>query len=224
MPGPQAEVLRRGIPDEFPEEDFMRVGAPFSIREQGDAQLIKMLDRLLLFLYSIAIGAASIFAIIASSGGVPVSWLQDLLRSATTVPAAQGTVIGVSIVIFLISLRFFVVSIHRGGSSAPSINQRTEHGDIRISVETVENIALKAASRTRGVKDLKARVRVTESGLEILIRAFIDGEGSIPALSEDMQRTISQQIEEATGIPVAEVSVFIANVTQAPTTFKSRVE
>jgi uncharacterized alkaline shock family protein YloU len=91
-------------------------------------------------------------------------------------------------------------------------------------VETVENLALKAAARTRGVKDLRARVRVAESGLQIMIRAFIDGDGSIPALSEEMQRNVSQSIEDATGIPVSEVSVFIANVTQSPASFKSRVE
>ncbi|TJY44447.1 alkaline shock response membrane anchor protein AmaP [Cohnella pontilimi] len=186
--------------------------------------MIKMLDRLLLFLYSIAIGAASIFAIYAVSGAASVSRLRDWISYLREVPSAQGTVIGISVILFLISLRFFIVSIRRSGSSAPSINQRTDFGDIRISVETVENLTLKAASRTRGVKDLKARVRVAESGLQILIRAFIDGEGAIPVLSEEIQRTVSQQVEEATGIPVAEVSVFIANVTQAPTTFKSRVE
>ncbi len=187
--------------------------------------MIKVLDRLLLFLYSVAIGAASIITIVAASGGFSEKWLKDVVSDFTGESRiVQGSVIIVAIIIMLISLRFFIVSVSRGGSSAPSINQRTEHGDIRISVETVENIALKAASRTRGVKDLKARVRVAESGLEILIRAFVDGEGSIPTLSEEMQRTVSQQIEEATGIPVAEVSVFIANVTQAPTTYKSRVE
>jgi uncharacterized alkaline shock family protein YloU len=197
---------------------------PFSITEQEEAHLIKMLDRLLLFIYSIAVGTASIIAIIAASRSFPASWLHGSVTQLTSIPALQGTVIGIGIVLFLISLRFFVVSIRRAGSSAPSINQRTEHGNIRISVETVENLALKAASRTRGVKDLKARVRVADSGLEIMLRAFIDGEGSIPALSEEMQRTVSQQVEEATGIPVAEVSVFIANVTQAPASFKSRVE
>lgn len=187
--------------------------------------MIRLLDRLLLFLYSIAIGAASVIAVIAACGGFKESFLQDVIADATGgYRALQGSVIGVAIVLFLISLRFFIVSVRRAGASAPSINQRTEHGDIRISVETVENLALKAASRTRGVKDLRARVRVAESGLEILIRAFVDGEGSIPAMSEDMQRSVSQQVEEATGIPVANVSVFIANVTQAPTTFKSRVE
>jgi uncharacterized alkaline shock family protein YloU len=187
--------------------------------------LIKVLDRLLLFLYSVAIGAASVIAIIAASGGFSEKWLNEVVSEFTgDSRVVQGSVIGVAIIVFLISMRFFVLSIRRDGNSAPSINQRTEHGDIRISVETVENLALKAASRTKGVKDLRARVRVSEAGLGILIRAFVDGEGSIPTLSEEMQRTVSQQIEEATGIPVAEVSVFIANVTQAPTTFKSRVE
>ncbi|MBW5446773.1 alkaline shock response membrane anchor protein AmaP [Cohnella sp. CFH 77786] len=187
--------------------------------------MIRMLDRLLLFLYSIAIGAASVIAIVAASGGFSASFLHDFVTEFSGGNRSiQGAVIGAAIVILLVSLRFFIVSVRRGGASTPSINQRTEHGDIRISVETVENLALKAASRTRGVKDLKARVRVTESGLTILIRAFVDGEGSIPALSEEMQRTVSLQIEEATGIPVAEVSVFIANVLGAQATFKSRVE
>ncbi|MFC5532576.1 alkaline shock response membrane anchor protein AmaP [Cohnella yongneupensis] len=187
--------------------------------------MIKLLDRLLLFLYSIAIGAVSVFAIVVASGGLNESGLHDWLDNVTgDSQAVQITVICVAIALLLISVRFFIVSVSRGGNNAPSINQRTDHGDIRISVETVENLALKAASRSRGVKDLKARVRVNESGLEIQIRAFVDGDSSIPALSEEMQRTVSQHIEETTGIPVAEVSVFIANVTQAPQTFKSRVE
>ncbi len=187
--------------------------------------MIKVLDRLLLFIYSVAIGAAAIVAIAAASGGFSSNFLHRFVEEFTGgVRIVQGTVIGVSIVVFLVSLRFFIVSFSRGGSTAPSINQKTELGDIRISVETVENLALKAAARTRGVKDLRARVRVAESGLQILIRAFIDGDGSIPSLSEEMQRNVSQAVEDATGIPVSEVSVFIANVTQAPASFKSRVE
>lgn len=187
--------------------------------------MIKVLDRLLLFLYSLAIGAATIVAIVAACGGFSENWLNEVVSEFTgDSQVVQASVIITATILLLISIRFLIVSVRRDGNSAPSINQRTEHGDIRISVETVENLALKAASRTRGVKDLRARVRVGEAGLEILIRAFVDGEGSIPTLSEEMQRTVSEQIEEATGIPVANVSVFIANVTQAPTTYKSRVE
>jgi len=187
--------------------------------------LIKVLDRLLLLVYSLAIAIASAVAIAAASGGFSEKWLTEVVSDFTgDVRAVQWSVIGVSAALLLISLRFLIVSLSRSGNSAPSINQRTEHGDIRISVETVENLALKAASKTRGVKDLKARVKVSEAGLGIMIRAFVDGDGSIPSMSEEMQRTVAQAIEEATGIPVAEVSVFVANVTQAPATYKSRVE
>jgi len=56
-----------------------------------------------------------------------------------------------------------------------------------------------------------------------MIRAAVDGESSIPELSEEMQRLVKGHVEEITGIPVANVSVFIANLIQAHT-FKSRVE
>jgi len=187
--------------------------------------LIRVLDRLLLFLYSVAIGAAAVVAIIAALGGFSSSFLHQFVDEFTGgARIVQASVIGVAVIVFLVSLRFFFLSFSRGGPAVPSINQKTELGDIRISVETVENLALKAAARTRGVRDLRARVRVAESGLQIMIRAFVDGDGSIPALSEEIQRNVSQHIEDATGIPVSEVSVFIANVTPSSASFKSRVE
>jgi uncharacterized alkaline shock family protein YloU len=126
--------------------------------------------------------------------------------------------------VLLISLRFFYISVRRGRTQSPSIDQRTDFGDIRISLDTVENLALKAAYRTRGVKDLKARVRVSQAGLEIVVRTIVDGETSIPEMTEDMQRAVKAHVEEITGIPVAFVSVFVANIVQSSPSFKSRVE
>lgn len=187
--------------------------------------MFKVWDRLLLFIFSLAIIVASGFAIAVAAGAFTLEWLTEVAHQVTgDYRPLQIATIAVAVVLIVISLRFLVLSVGRLNSAAPTINQRTEHGDIQISIETVENLALKAASRSKGVKDLRARVRVAEAGLHITIRAFVDGEGSIPTLSEDMQRTVSEQIEETTGIPVADVTVFIANVTQAPTTFKSRVE
>jgi uncharacterized alkaline shock family protein YloU len=117
----------------------------------------------------------------------------------------------------------FYISVRRGSSQAPSIKQRTDFGDIQISLETVENLSLKAAGRIRGMKDLKSRIRVTDAGLEIIIRSFVDGESSIPNVSEEVQKAVKSHIEEITGIPVALVSVYVANITQTQS-FRSRVE
>jgi uncharacterized alkaline shock family protein YloU len=126
-------------------------------------------------------------------------------------------------VLLLLSLRFFYISIRRNQTVQHSIDQRTEYGDIQISVDTIENLCLKAASRFRGMQDLKARVRVLESGLDITIRAVVDGESSIPVLTSEVQKGVHDHVEEITGIPVSNVSVYIANVSQSPS-FKSRVE
>jgi uncharacterized alkaline shock family protein YloU len=177
----------------------------------------KILDRFLLFIYSLSIAILSLAVILHLSGVIPSDWIN---KSDDVVFI---TAISVMVVLFLLSLRFFYISIRKERNRIPSIDQRTEFGDIQISVETIENLCLKAASKVRGVRDLKSRIKVDQAGIDIEIRAVVDGEYSIPALSSDIQKQVHDYLQETTGIPVANVSVFIANVSQAPS-FKSRVE
>jgi uncharacterized alkaline shock family protein YloU len=177
----------------------------------------KILDRLLLFIYSLSIGIISVIAILLLTSAVPVS------LSSTDKNTLYITVLVVAVVLFLLSIRFFYISVRRDRASLPSIDQRTEYGDIQISVDTIENLSYKAASRVRGVRDVKTRIRVSESGLEINVRALVDGESAIPPLTEEVQKQVHDQVEQITGIPVSYVSVYIANLVQSPV-IKSRVE
>jgi uncharacterized alkaline shock family protein YloU len=184
----------------------------------------KMFDRLLLFLFSIVIGVASVYALVVVSGLISYKDASDFLHAVYHDTFTAYTIIAVAVILLLLSIRFLYISVKKGRGQAPSIDQRTDHGDIRISIETVENLALKAASRSRGVKDLKARVSVNDSGLEIIIRTIVDGESSIPDLTEEVQRSVKEHVQEITGIPVAFVSVFVANIISSTPTFRSRVE
>ncbi|WP_138753409.1 alkaline shock response membrane anchor protein AmaP [Paenibacillus sinopodophylli] len=185
--------------------------------------MIKVVDKLLLFLYSIAIGCISVLLVCIGFGWISLSLLSDWIDELYRLDSLKITLIVTGIILFILSLRFFIVSLHRGSASAPSIDQRTDFGDIRISLETIENLALKAASRQRGVKDLRARIRATDAGLDIVIRAVVDGESSIPVLTEEIQRTVKEHVEDIAGIPVMNVAVYVANIIQTGT-FKSRVE
>ena len=188
-----------------------------------DDELARVLDKLLLFIYSLIILAASFAALGAASGIIESSDAIASVRSLYDGWGVRTAVIIVSAVSLLISLRFLYIALRRGGGAAPSIDQRTDFGDIRISLETVENLALKAASRQRGVQDLRARIRVTDAGIDISIRAVVDGDSPIPSLSEEIQRSVKDYVEEITGIPVANVAVFVANIVRTQT-FKNRVE
>jgi len=177
----------------------------------------KILDRFLLFIYSLSIGIISVFALLRLSGLVP--GLGEYMDASTL----EITLLVIAAVLFLLSVRFFYISIRRDRTQIPSIDQRTEYGDIQISVETIENLCLKAAARIRGAKDLKARIRVSEAGLEIKIRAVVEGDVSIPTMTTDIQKQVHDYLQETTGIPVSNVAVYIANVAQS-TAMKSRVE
>lgn len=119
--------------------------------------MAKILDRLLLFLYSLSIGILSVIAILLLSGAIP-----DTLEIPDD-PAAYITVIAVAVILFLLSIRFFYISLRRDRASLPSVDQRTEYGDIQISIETIENLSLKAAAKVKGIRDLKSRIRVSQS-------------------------------------------------------------
>lgn len=186
--------------------------------------MAKIIDRLLLFILSLAIIVAACVMLAAAFDWIPQEETRQFVQKVYTETNPAIAFITSCAIVLLISIRFFYISVRTTQAQAPSIDQRNEWGDIRISIDTVENLALKAAGRTRGVKDLRARVRVNSSGIEILIRSVVDGESSIPALTEEMQASVKQHVEEITGIPVATVSVFIANVAQSTPTFKSRVE
>ncbi|MEB3101441.1 alkaline shock response membrane anchor protein AmaP [Ferviditalea candida] len=185
--------------------------------------MIKILDRILLFLCSLVIGILSIGLLALSFQWIKLPNVETVLDSFYRDMIARSTFIALSILFLLISIRFLYVSVRKAGPDVSSIDQRTDFGDIRISLETIENLSLKSTSRVRGVKDLKARVTVNDAGLEILIRTIVDGEISIPHLTEEIQRSVKGHVEEVTGIPVASVSVYVANINHSPS-FKSRVE
>lgn len=189
----------------------------FSTEKEAIPVVAKILDRILLLIYSLVVGVLSILSILLMTGSYTLTLNKEqghtLLISSIVVAA----------VLILLSIRFFYISVRRERNHQSSIDQRTDYGDIQISVDTIENLSYKAASRVRGVREVKTRIRIAESGLEIMIRAVVDGESSIPALTEEVQKQVHDHVEEITGIPVAYVSVYIANLVHSPV-IKSRVE
>ena len=126
--------------------------------------MVRMFDRLFR-MQSLLIGISLIFLIIVSTGVVEPWVARDVLDLLTERGPVSWTAAIAAILLFAVSVRFFYISIAAGSGKPPSIEQRTDFGDISISLETIENLALRAASRIAGIKDLKARVQVGQAGL-----------------------------------------------------------
>ncbi len=131
------------------------------------------------------------------------------------------------VLLFLIAVVFLGLSIvflfsgFRSNKDKKAVSKYTNIGEIKISINSIENIALTASRRLSGIRDSKAYVTRAEDGVSITIKAIVLSDINIPALSEDIQVKVKNLVEETAGIKVADVKVMVENIY---TGYKSRVE
>lgn len=166
-------------------------------------------DRFLLGLFSLAVAVLSLLLFALAM------WLSPFVFQRL-VPWADGDAVraalgAVTLLLFLASARFLVLAFRR---SAPplTIDQRTPLGDVHIAVDALESLAVAAARRIRGVRELEARVRPSEGGTRIALRVSVDGEAPIPDLTQALQAAVKDHVERVAGVIVQDVTVHVAGV------------
>jgi uncharacterized alkaline shock family protein YloU len=136
---------------------------------------------------------------------------------------------GPRIAMFLIALVFFVLSITfllsgvRSNKDKKAVSKHTNIGEVKISLNSIENIALNASKKANGVKEAKTLVRKQDDNVSITARIVVMPDLSIPAISEDVQMRVKKSVEESSGINVRDVKVIVDSI-YSGVTYKSRVE
>lgn len=134
---------------------------------------------------------------------------------------------GLMVLLFIIELVFFGLSLMfllsgvKSDKDKKTISKYNNVGEIRISLSTIESIALAASRKLGGVKDNKAYVSKHGDNVVICIKTIVMPDINIPALLEDIQLKVKKSVEETTGIGVNEVKVSVENTY---TGYRSRVE
>lgn len=168
---------------------------------------MKIVPRILLWLYALGIAAVSVLGLLDYAGlyRVPKLELND-----------QAAVIAVIAILF--SLFFlFARTGQRPAREPQTVTQRMENGEVKISYETIEQLVGRAASTIRGVQNHNTRVRITETGqLKILIRYSIEADLDIPKTTADLQAAVKTYILNTTGIPVESVTVYVTELAVKP--------
>ncbi len=185
---------------------------------------MRVVDRLFLFLYSLVFLIVSLVGFLVAVGFFKYRIITEFTYRIYSNYQIQWTVAVISIVIFLLSI-YFIVKSFQTKQVASFFNKTSEHGEVRISMEALENIASKAATKVKGVKDLKVRVRPEENEtITTIIKIYVDGETPIPQISEEIQEIVKQQIEHIAGIQVSYVHVIVSNIGQSNAAKKARIE
>ena len=136
---------------------------------------------------------------------------------------------GPRLALFLTALLFFVLSLMfllsgvKSNKDKKAISKHTNIGEVSISLNSIENIALNASRKAAGVKDTKAFVRKRVDNVSIVARIVVMPDMNIPAISEDVQTRVKKSVEDNAGINVSDVKV-IVDCIYSGATYKSRVE
>lgn len=129
--------------------------------------------------------------------------------------SSKWTMLAVSLLFFVLAIRFLWLSIRRQ-RIALGVDRETEFGHFHISLLTIEQLALKASEKVKGIYDITARVRLVpeEQAVGIGLKIVVDGERSLPELSEDLQSKVKEKVEQIAGIDVTDVSVYISQTSK----------
>lgn len=176
-----------------------------------------LFDRLLLIFHCLVVAVLSAMVALAGAGAASLEWVWEGAY-------LRWTVAGLGLLLFVLSFRLLFWAMRRPKDGG--VDRLTEFGYIRISLETLESIASRAARGVKGIRDLTARVQFSSdspSTVGIGLKITVDGETPIQILSEELQRTVKEQVEEIAGVEVSQVSVLVKDTVQ-PERTRIRVE
>ena len=141
---------------------------------------------------------------------------------------AEGAT-GPRMAVFLTALVFFALSIMfllsgvKSNKDKKAVSKHTNIGEIRISLNSIENIAISASKKSNGVRESKTLVKKAEDGVEIEVRIVVMPDMSIPTISEEVQARVKKSVEDYSGIEVKQVKVVVDSI-YSGITYKARVE
>ena len=167
-------------------------------------------ERLLIILFSLLMICVSVLIVLLSWNIISSSDLDEFIKAINTnvIFGALATV--VAILLLFLSIRIMFVNTKRPAVNAAMI-KISDSGSIRVSIETVNTLAIKFARSVENVRDVRINTVLLPDGIDIYIRAALTADAKIPEVSQNIQSTVKTAIEDHTGLLIKNIPVFIDN-------------
>jgi uncharacterized alkaline shock family protein YloU len=102
-----------------------------------------------------------------------------------------------------------VAAVFRSGKQKGFILQRTEYGDLNISMNAMENMVKKCVDMNDELKVTQTKILHTRDGIIVSIRILLENGVNIPIIVSALQKQTKQYITSCSGVDVKEVRVFV---------------
>ncbi|MHB1421544.1 MAG: alkaline shock response membrane anchor protein AmaP [Bacillota bacterium] len=171
---------------------------------------MKVWERVLLALYALIVVVISALALSVAAGWtVPL----DVVNASFDSLNSRWIIGAVSALLLLLGLSLTMAQF-RNPPVAQALVQSTPLGEVRITLQALENMVSKVSRKIKGIRDIKPRIHITPEGVAIQIQATVSPDQNIPLVTGQLQETIKDYVQSNVGIDVLEVRIMIQSITQ----------
>ena len=165
-------------------------------------------DRILLFLCALTALLCGLYLIYESLPKLPFSILKGTFVERLPMPG-PFIPIGAGLLSVLLSLFLFLLPRRLFTRRKDFVVQKTDNGELRISVKAIENLVKKCVSMHEEARLQHMSIRTTSAGIVINLHVSLANNISIPLAVASMQKQIKQYLLASSGITVREVRVSV---------------
>ncbi len=170
---------------------------------------MKVWERLISLLAGIILVVVAIFLCLLGFGQAK-SLLETLARLNEN--SINLWALEVAIIALILGLLQFGMALRMRREEKTVIYQ-TQFGEIRITVSAIENLALRACKKVKGVRDAHVGVRADKlTGLDVYIEVTVSPDMAIPQVKAEIETKVSDYIYETVGMRVNSVKVLITKI------------
>jgi hypothetical protein len=102
-----------------------------------------------------------------------------------------------------------VAAVFRSNKEKGFILQRTEYGDLNISMNAMENMVRKVVDMNGELKVTQTKIFHTKEGVIVSVRILLENGVNIPMIVSALQKQTRQYITSCSGVDVKEVRVYV---------------
>lgn len=166
---------------------------------------LRFIDRLLTALAGLLLFATGLVFFLWAFRGIPEEWLKALtVKEIGRLPIFIA--LGAGAVMVLLAIHSMSLLFRRRGKKG-FVVQKTEHGELSISIHAMENLVQKCVEKHEELTIISNRIENNRDGVVVDLRIGLANGVSIPLVVSTLQKQIKQYITSCSGIDVQEVKV-----------------
>lgn len=178
---------------------------------------MNFVNRLVVSIGALALIAAGVYILLLISGTLAPGdingeyFVPQIERIAADTGADLWADVGIAIGFIAVGVAVLFVqlaSLRRGARGGRTVLLRDdEQGYVRVSVQSIQELAERTAYSVRSVLDARCSIRVTPGGLRLGCRLTLRMATDLPEATASVQTAVREVVERLTGLKVIDVSV-----------------